>query len=112
MIQYSLHANIDPKQEVHSIAFSPDGRFLAAGVGDGIQIYQLTSGRLFLRIYTLSAVLSLQWDIRGDLFGGCQSGYLALISIDVLFQVCCSIQILQTLVDCLSDCRSDLFAGI
>lgn len=114
MIQYTLQTNLDPKQDVHSIALSPDGQFLAAGANDGILLYQLSSGRLFLRVYTLSAVLSLSWDVRGDLYSGCQSGYLALISIDLLLQVrwFINIRILQNLADCLSDCLSGLFTGI
>ncbi len=87
MIQYTLFTNIDPKQTVYSIAFSPDGQFLAVGVTDGIRIYQLSTAHLFLRIYTLSTVLCLHWDLRGDLFCGCQSGYLALISLNLSSQV-------------------------
>lgn len=83
MIQYTLGTKIDSRQPVSALAYSLDGRFLAAGVPDGVRVYRPESGQLFLRIYTLSAVLCLCWDSKGNLICGCQSGYLAVISIDL-----------------------------
>ncbi|KAJ3567227.1 hypothetical protein NP233_g6498 [Leucocoprinus birnbaumii] len=64
MIQYSLLVEIDPKQTVHSVAYSPDGRSLAVGVLDGFRVFRADNGQLVLRAYTLSPVLSVSWSPR------------------------------------------------
>lgn len=87
MIQYSLSAEIDSKQRVYSLAYSASGEYLAVGVSDGVKIYHTKTVRLFLRVYTLSTVLCVCWNARGELLCGCGTGYLAIISIDRKTQV-------------------------
>lgn len=87
MIQYSLSTEIDSKQHVHSLAYSTNGRYLAVSIPDGIKVYHTEGGGLFLRVYTLSAVLCLCWNAQGDLSCGCETGHLAIVAIDRKMQV-------------------------
>jgi WD40 repeat protein/tetratricopeptide (TPR) repeat protein len=59
----------DPKElPVHSSAFSPDGRLLAAGSGDGVRLWDPATGRLVAAMRELGDTDTVAFDPRsGDL---------------------------------------------
>src|SRR5262249_47485296 len=82
MLRYALDTEINPAQRIHCLDFSADGNYLAVGVPDGVNVYRTETGRLYVRVYTLTPVLSVRWCMRGNLLCGCKSGHLAIITID------------------------------
>ncbi|KAI6173461.1 F-box-like/WD repeat-containing protein ebi [Aphelenchoides besseyi] len=74
------------KDAVYSVAFSPDGRYIASGSFDGsVIIHDLNSGKLALRYTGTIGIYDLDWNRRGDrLAAACDDGHVLVMDIRCL----------------------------
>lgn len=83
MLTYALEKGFTLPGQVESVAFSPNGLYLAVAMNSQVSIWDTTTWSLDLcfRRDTVP-IRSVTWDSRNRLFFGCDEGLLTVVSFD------------------------------
>lgn len=77
VLRYTQKAQFVAPAKVECVAFSRDGNFLAAGAGNMVMIWNIsTQKQVFNFVDNTSAVLSIAWGPGNAAHYGFQSGYV------------------------------------
>lgn len=83
VLRYTQKAQFVSPAKVDCVAFSRDGKFLAAGAGNIITIWNIsTQDKVLNYVDSTSVALSIAWGPGGTVHCGFQSGYVITTVID------------------------------
>ncbi|KAJ3563556.1 hypothetical protein NP233_g8867 [Leucocoprinus birnbaumii] len=83
MLTYTFEKGFSLSDQIQSISFSSNGKYLAAGLDDRVYIWDTATWLLNLRFRRDAVpIRALTWDNKGRLFFGCDGGILTMVTLN------------------------------